>query len=291
MTLPKRPSDDDPELEQLLARAAQQLAAEEGDRVRQQYQDAPEVSYSPEFLRGMEEIRRSRRRRGGLLAWNRTARRAAMITVVVISLLAATLSVKGVRSQLYSYFVTHHQEYSELRVTAASDSDSGDTEGFGAAAAAAPDTYSGGSYHYVPTYVPAGYVLRTTDDGDDFFYTLEYVDEKAYADYEQRRSALIARWGSEDAIPEGERITYDGPMLLYTETRTVEGTTLFDTENAIYKELTINGSPAYLSMKNGHALLLWDNGDRSFNLVGQVSEAEILRMAESLSVVSSNSEN
>ena len=71
---------------------------------------------------------------------------------------------------------------------------------------------------------------------------------------------------------------------MYMEMRSVEGTTQFDTEGAVYKELTINGSPAYMSIKNGQVLLLWDNGDRSFQLFGPISEEDAVQMANSLVV-------
>ena len=78
---------------------------------------------------------------------------------------------------------------------------------------------------------------------------------------------------------------YEGPFILYEEQRSIEGTVIFDTENAQYKELEIDGSPAYLSCKGGKTLLLWDNGDRSFSLYGTITEAQALQMAESLTRV------
>ena len=60
---------------------------------------------------------------------------------------------------------------------------------------------------------------------------------------------------------------------------------IFDTEDAVYKELELDGSPAYLALKNGRATLIWDNGDRAFMLFGQLSEEEILRVARSVARV------
>ena len=53
-------------------------------------------------------------------------------------------------------------------------------------------------------------------------------------------------------------------------------------EDAEYKELEISGSPAYLTVKNGKTMLIWDNGERSFYLYGSITEEEAIRMANSL---------
>ncbi len=268
-----RPQNDGAaDFEALLARAASQIAVEQADEVRQKYENAPEVGYSQAFLSSIEEMGRDAKRKKRLIFWNRVAKRAAMILIVVVTALTAALSVKGVRAQLYEYFVTHNDEYTQVQVAAAD-------EGFRGR------MVSEGDYHYEPSFVPARYILREKKEEYDFFYHLEYVDKTAYAEFEQRQKALIEKWGSEDAIPEQERIYYDGPFLLFEEQRSIEGSVIFDTEDAVYKELELDGSPAYLALKNGRATLIWDNGDRAFMLFGQLSEEEILRVARSVARV------
>ena len=260
------------DFEALLARAAGQIAAEQAAEVRKKYEAAPGPEYSQAFLASIEEIGRDAERQKRLLFWNRVAKRAAMILIVVITALTAALSVKGVRAQLYEYFVTHNDEYTQVQVTAADEKVRG-------------RMISEGDYHYEPSFVPRGFVLRERKEEYDFFYHLEYVDEKAYAEFEQRRQALIEKWGTEDAIPEEERIYYNGPFLMFEEQRSVEGVVAFDTEDAVYKELELDGSPAYLTLKNGRATLIWDNGDRAFMLFGHLTEEEILKTARSVARV------
>ena len=266
----KKNSLSDP-FEGLLARAAQQIAAEEGERVYAQYSAAPEAECSPDFRQKMERLMREEKKHRWKVVLGRTARQAAMLLVVCAAALTAALSAKGVRAQLYEYLVTRGDDYTKVQITAANEQERG--------------SISQGDYHYEPGYLPDGYVLKEASEEYDFFYHMEYVQPQAYAEYEQALADQIAEYGSEDEIPQEERVQYDGPFILYDEQRSVEGAIFFDTEDAVYKELEIDGSPAYLSSKNGTTLLLWDNGDRSFSLYGTITEEEALRMAQNLTRV------
>ena len=119
----------------------------------------------------------------------------------VLVVLTAALSVEGVRTQLYNYFISHHQEYTELRVAACDE-------------AAAGKSLSTGDYHYVPSYVPDGYVLQETQDEGNYFYVLQYVDQEAYNAYQKQLDALVEQWGSEEDIPEDKQIRYTGPQIM-----------------------------------------------------------------------------
>ena len=271
MTLAKPNKEEDQELEELLPAVAQQLAQEQADAARTVYEDSPEPTYSARFIEQIKTIARKTKKYGKLVVWSKAAKRTMATAAAVVVVLTAALSVEGVRTQLYNYFISHHQEYTELRVSACDE-------------AAAGKSFSTGAYHYVPSYVPAGYVLQETQDEGSFFYVLQYVDQDAYNAYQKQLDALVEQWGSQEDIPEDKQIRYTGPQIMYVEMRSVEGTTQFDTENAVYKELTINGSPAYMSIKNGQVLLLWDNGDRSFQLFGPISEEDAVNMADSLAV-------
>lgn len=271
MTLAKRNDNENRELEDLLSAAAQQLAQQQAEEAKDAYEDSPEPAYSARFTQRIEAIARKTKKYGKLVVWSKAAKRTMATAAAVLVVLTAALSVDGVRTQLYNYFISHHQEYTELRVAACDE-------------AAAGKSFSTGNYHYVPDYLPAGYVLQDTQDEGDYFYVLQYVDQDAYAAYQKQLDALVEKWGSQDNIPEEEQLRYSGPQIMYMEMRSVEGTTQFDTEGAVYKELTINGSPAYMSIKNGQVLLLWDNGDRSFQLFGPISEEDAVQMANSLVV-------
>ncbi|MDK2813105.1 MAG: hypothetical protein PWQ08_360 [Clostridiales bacterium] len=271
MTLAKPNKDENQELEELLSMVAQQLAQEQADAARSAYEDLPEPAYSPRFIEQIKRIARKTKKHGKLIVWSKAAKRTMATAAAVVVVLTATLSVEGVRTQLYNYFISHHQEYTELRVAACDE-------------AAAGKSFSSGDYHYVPSYLPAGYVAEETRDEGSFFYILKYVDQKAYDAYQKQLDTLVEQWGSQENIPEDKQVHYTGPQIMYVEMRSVEGTTQFDTEDAVYKELTINGSPAYMSIKNGQVLLLWDNGDRSFQLFGPISEEDAVNMANSLVV-------
>ena len=205
------------------------------------------------------------------VVFGRVARQAAMLLVVCAAALTAALSAKGVRAQLYEYLVTRGDEYTRVQVTAVDEQDAG--------------SISQGNYHYAPGYLPDGYVLQEEEEEYDFFYHIEYVQPQAYAEYEQALADQIAQYGSEEEIPQELRVQYEGPFIHYDEQRSIEGAFFFDTEDAVYKELEIDGSPAYLSCKNGKTLLLWDNGDRSFSLYGTITEEEALQMAQNLTRV------
>ena len=263
----KRETEKDAAFEQMLAKAAQQVADEEAQQLLLRYQDAPEVEFSAQFTEKMDRLIATQKKGHKLIRWNKVAKRAAMVMIVLTTALAATLSVKGVRARLYEYCVSRGDEYTEVRITAA--------EGV-------EDKISDGAYHYEPDYLPDGYRMTGKKEEYDFFYSIEYSDEEEYEEYEEQVEALIEQYGSLEAIPEDEQITYEGRWILFEEQRSVAGSVIFDTEDAEYKELEISGSPAYLTVKNGKTMLIWDNGERSFYLYGSITEEEAIRMANSL---------
>ena len=267
-----RPKNNLPDpFEEMLTRAAKQVADEEGRRVYERYSNAPEVDFSPAFRERMQRLMQQEKKHRWKVVWGRVARQVAMLLVVCAASLTAVLSAKGVRAQLYEYLVTRGEDYTQVKITAANEEEAGGI--------------SQGDYHYEPEYLPEGYAVNEVSEEYDFFYHIEYVDPQAYAAYEQALAKQAEQYGGEGEIPQGKRVTYEGPFILYEEQRSIEGTVIFDTENAQYKELEIDGSPAYLSCKGGKTLLLWDNGDRSFSLYGTITEAQALQMAESLTRV------
>ena len=263
----KQETENEISFEQMLTKAAQQVAAEEAQRLRDEYGDAPEVEFSPAFTEKMEKLIADQQKHHRLIRWNKTAKRAAMVMIVLATALTAALSVKGVRARLYDYFVSRGDEYTEVRITAANGLE---------------EEISEGDYHYEPDYLPDGYVMTGSNEEYDFFYSIEYRDEEENEEYEQQLAALIEQYGSQEAIPEEEQISYEGRWILFEEQRSVAGSVIFDTENADYKELEINGSPAYLTTKNERTMLIWDNGERSFYLYGDLTAREAVKMANSL---------
>ena len=52
----KRETENEISFERMLTKAAQQVAAEEAQRLRDEYGDAPEVEFSPAFTEKMEKL-------------------------------------------------------------------------------------------------------------------------------------------------------------------------------------------------------------------------------------------
>ncbi len=57
-----------------------------------------------------------------------------------------------------------------------------------------------------------------------------------------------------------------------------------DTENATTKRITIHGAEGILVYKDGMHTLLWTNNEKTFYLIGTLSEEEIIKVAESVVV-------
>lgn len=55
-----------------------------------------------------------------------------------------------------------------------------------------------------------------------------------------------------------------------------------DSENADVKKIVINGRNAVLSTKENKNILIWNDGEYSFQLIGNISESEIVKIAENL---------
>lgn len=61
----------------------------------------------------------------------------------------------------------------------------------------------------------------------------------------------------------------------------MESSLSIDTEDAIVKELTINGKEAFLSIKDSTKILVWhDDSETAYILTGNISENELIKIAE-----------
>lgn len=258
--------------EELLARAAARVADEEAQALRERYAGAPEVTFSPAFLARMETLKRETARRRARVRLNRFAKRAAVFVVVLGAAVAAALSVEGVRARIYRYFVTPGEEFTHLQVTALREEDRGRMA-------------ASGPYHYEPTRLPDGFIEQEREDDGVMFLFIRYADRLAYEEFLQRQEALEAQWGGAEKIPQEKQIYYDGPYILFVQQDSIEGGISFRTGEDGVKELTIDGSPAYLTTQDGYTLLIWDNGDRAFQLMGDIGEEEALQIAKSLACV------
>ena len=106
--------------------------------------------------------------------------------------------------------------------------------------------------YYAPTWLPDGYQA-------DEEQTIDFINayERAY-------------------ISKSEN---DIIFKQYTITGTA---TRIDTEGGSLKSVTVSGNEGLFSSNKGMQRLQWNDGQYGFSLLGPVSEADLLRMAESL---------
>ncbi len=60
----------------------------------------------------------------------------------------------------------------------------------------------------------------------------------------------------------------------------VDSNPTYDTENATITEMTINGNPALFSTKPNVNILVWTDGEKQFDLTGNISQTEMIKIAE-----------
>lgn len=62
--------------------------------------------------------------------------------------------------------------------------------------------------------------------------------------------------------------------------RNFEATNTFDTQNAEIENLWINGKEAFFSSKENVNILIWSDDDKTFKLTGDISQEEMMKIAE-----------
>lgn len=101
-----------------------------------------------------------------------------------------------------------------------------------------------------PSYIPEGYsVLEQTSD--KYENTIIYSNSK-------------------------------GLELYYSQRMTTQGELILDSEGAKTKLITIGPQEAYLISNKGTLQLFWHYDDSILSLIGNISETEIIKMAESI---------
>lgn len=60
----------------------------------------------------------------------------------------------------------------------------------------------------------------------------------------------------------------------------VDSNATYDTENATIEELFINGNPAVFSTKPNVNILVWTDGNKKFDMAGNISQKEMIKIAE-----------
>lgn len=99
------------------------------------------------------------------------------------------------------------------------------------------------------------------------------------------RRVVIASLGS-DVYKTSIEYDLDGSVIVFSQQIIANGIsrgTLFDTDDTVTKDLLVNGSPATLFMrKNGINTLNWQSRGLLLQIKGEITEEEILKMAQSI---------
>lgn len=108
------------------------------------------------------------------------------------------------------------------------------------------DTYSSDEISF--DYIPSGFKLESSTMRQEKIYLL-FKNEELYFEFKLRK---------------------------------VNVSIGIDTENADVKKLTINGNKAIYSTNNNVNILVWNSGDYSYSLSGNIEEKELINIAEKI---------
>lgn len=128
-------------------------------------------------------------------------------------------------------------------------------------------------------------------------YFVEITQEKTAFNYE--KNAQGDTYSTDeltlDYIPEGfelkESVSKRDGLRLFFEKEDLKfsvnvypqkGNKGIDTENADIKKFKINGLEAIFSTKENKNILVWNDGEYAFQILGNISESEIVKIAENL---------
>ena len=106
-------------------------------------------------------------------------------------------------------------------------------------------------YFYIPEYIPSGYRVDEMEIKDTLL-CIHYVNGENSIDFEQR--------------------TGDSKISM-------------DNEHSEIKEIDISGNTGYLQKHELLTILYWNNHDMTFTLSGLEDEKELIKIAESISII------
>ena len=79
--------------------------------------------------------------------------------------------------------------------------------------------------------------------------------------------------------------TQNDIFISFTQDRSQNLSTHIDTEETQeYKKITVNGNDGVYMFKDGYSTLTWQGGDSVFGIFSQLSEEEVLKIAESVEI-------
>ncbi|MEN6327568.1 MAG: DUF4367 domain-containing protein [Syntrophomonas sp.] len=215
-------------------------------------EDKETLKKSPEFIPSHEAIQKFSRQLDAHLkkpkAYARRQRiltalnRAAVAMLIILVLLCTTVAtVQAVRARVLNFLIDIQQEYTSFELQ---NNENGS---------------DGGSITidwrkaYVPTYIPAGYEVSTSSNGE-LLRRIEFKNQQ-------------------------------GSVITYTELSEGNKPAL-DTENAsVFETVSINGQEGMLAAKDSLVTIIWQMNNRIFMIRGQTEKDTAVKMAEGVKYI------
>lgn len=215
-------------------------------------EEKEKLKNNPEFLPSQEAIQKFSkqldahlkkpkayaRRQRILKALNRVAV-AMLITLVILG--TTVVTVQAVRVRVVNFLMDIQQEYTSFQLK---DSGSGSEGG---------STTIDWHKAYVPTYIPAGYEVITSSNGE-LLRRIEFKNQQ-------------------------------GSFITYMELSEGNKPAL-DTENAsVFETVSINGHEGTLVAKDSLVTIIWQMNNRMFMIRGQTEKDTAVKMAEGVKYI------
>ena len=215
-------------------------------------EEKEKLKNDPEFLPSQEAIQKFSqqldahlkkpkayaRRQRILKALNRVAV-AMLITLVILG--TTVVTVQAVRVRVLNFLMDIQQEYTSFQLK---DSGSGSEGG---------STTIDWHKAYMPTYIPAGYEVITSSNGE-LLRRIEFKNQQ-------------------------------GSFITYMELSEGNKPAL-DTENAsVFETVSINGHEGTLVAKDSLVTIIWQMNNRMFMIRGQTEKDTVVKMAEGVKYI------
>jgi len=230
----------------LFHEAVKMAALLDGERLFQENKelnaDAPGVSIEKqkEFRNKLDKALRNKQNNNRRFSCVNSLQKIAVIALIATAVLSISLlSVEAFRTRIFNFFMEVKPEFTEFRLEESSNNtkDSWIIDWENA---------------YLPTYIPAGYQVESSENGETFKSILLINAEGKIIDYAQ-----------------------------YFEDASFN----YDTEDANTQDITINGEAGTLILKEGHYSIVWMHENMIFVVMTQINEVETKKIAESVKFI------
>lgn len=197
------------------------------------------------FRERLERSLQDKRNKERRLSHIKVLQRAAVILLVLSSVLAVSLfSVDAFRVRFFNLLIETKPEYTEFRLEEKNGGSDGD-QGNGAQSVDWPNSY-------IPTYVPEGYSVESSENYDSMKLILFQNAEGKIIDYAQY----------------SESVSFN-----------------YDTEDAVLQDITVNGEAGMLVVKGENYSIIWKHESSIFVVRTQIDEQETLKIAENIKFI------